>query len=147
VTTPAAAIALAIRDRLSQITTFGGFLTDAGQNVALGWRELRDDAPLPCLTLVEIGHGIDGDAVRGRNLQVRIDWIVEGLTRVQDDALTPLYAIEADVLRALFADDFKPAGRWVRLNYQGRELIPPEDGSTLAAVRIRLTTIHQEVFP
>ncbi|HEB76898.1 MAG TPA: hypothetical protein ENI90_00025 [Methylothermaceae bacterium] len=137
-------IAAELKARLQAINQMAGFHTDAGQNVALGWREIRADEPLPCLTLIETGHTIDGDAVRGRNLNIRIDWTVEALTEIDGDLLPALYDLEDDVLRALLPQDLSADGRYVRLHYRGREIVPPEDGSRLAAVRVNFYTIHQQ---
>jgi len=140
-----ASIALELQRRLQAISVFAGFNTDAGQNVVIGWRNLEASAIYPNLTLVETGHAILSDAVRGVNVKIQIQWSVEGLALTGGETVLPdLYAIEADVLRAIFADDLRVDGRFVRLIYGGREISPPEEGGKLAAIRVNLTTEHSE---
>lgn len=140
-------IAQAIQARLQTILTASGYLTQAGQDVALGWRHQDDTIVLPNLTLVETGYEILGDARRGGNLRIQIEWTVEGLAEIGASALETLYHIEADVIRAAHAVNPDLDGLVRRLSYVGRSVVGPEEGSRLAAVQIRLQSEHAEKIP
>lgn len=137
-------IANELATRLRTIRTANGFITEAGQDVALGWRNLDETAVLPRLSIIETGHSISDEAVRGRNVSIQITWTVEGMAVQGVNALASLYDIEADVLKALFLTDIKIGTRYVRLAYQGREIAPFETGSNLAQIGIGFVTTHQE---
>lgn len=145
--TVSAQIGNAIKVRLENILTANGYRTDAGQDVALGWRHQDDSFPLPNLTVVETGYEILGDAKRGGNLRIQIEWTVEGLTEIGPSALETLYDMEADVIRAVHSSNPDLDGLVRSLRYTGRNLAGPEEGSRLAAVQVRFISEHAEQIP
>ena len=138
-------IAGELKLRLQAIRVAAGFNTDAGQDVILGWRNMDDDHPTPNLTLLETGQNLLSDAIKGANVRIQIQWAVEGMVSTDGvNALADLYAIDADVLRALFLNPLEIDGRYIRMAYGGRELAGPEEGGRLALVRVNFTTEHSE---
>jgi hypothetical protein len=140
-------IAQALQSRLETILTANGYRTEAGQDVALGWRHQDSAFPLPNLTLVETSYQILSDAKRGGNIRVQIEWTVEGLMEIGSSALETLYAIEADILRAVHTPNPDLDGLIRSLRYSGRTLLGPQEGSRLTAIQIRLQSEHAEQLP
>jgi hypothetical protein len=140
-------IAQALQARLQTISTTNGYRTEAGQDVSLGWRHMDHSFPTPCLTLVETGYEILGDAKRGGNLRIQIEWTIEGLAEIGSSALETLYNIEADVIRATHTSNPNLDGLVRRLHYTGRTLLGPQEGSRLTAIQIRLQSEHAEQIP
>lgn len=145
--TVSAQIGTAIEGRSENILTANGYRTDAGQDVALGWRHQDDSFPLPNLTVVETGYEILGAAKRGGNLRIQIEWTVEGVTEIGPNALKTLYDIEADVIRAVHDPNPDLDGLVRSLHYTGRKLAGPEEGSRLAAVQVLFVSEHAEQIP
>lgn len=140
-------IANELKARLERIQVVNGFMTDAGKDVLLGWRNLDQSFLLPNLTVAETSHQILSDVRAGNNARIQIEWTVEGLVEVGTEALASLYRIERDVIRAVYSPDAFLHGMVRKLSYAGRSFTGPEDGGKLAAIQIRILTEHAEVMP
>lgn len=136
-----------IRQRLQEIRQVNGFYTDAGQDVALGWRNLDESFLLPNLIVSETGHQILSDVRSGANARIQLEWTIEGITGTDGEIMENLYRIEADVLQAFYTLSFDHNGLIRKASYAGRSLTGPDDGGKLAAIQIRILTEHAEVMP
>ncbi|WP_022949519.1 hypothetical protein [Methylohalobius crimeensis] len=140
-------IADTIKTRLEAIRTANGYRTEAGQDVAPGWRYLNRDDPTPHLTFSETGHEVLSSAKRGGNARVQLEWTIEGSAEMGASALKTLYAIEDDIKRAIFTPNPDLTGLVRAVTYAGRTVAGPEDGSRLVSVQVRVLTEHAEQLP
>ncbi len=139
------AVAQEIASRLANITVANGYKTNAGQNVALGWRSIDRAEGLPCLTVTETGYEPDTEPARlpGRG-RYRIQWAIEALVPVTGNALQTLYDIEADVIRALFDPNDSLGALTKKLTYSGRQFSREQAGSDIARLVTTIVTWHNE---
>lgn len=135
-------LAAAIAERLAEITTTNGFLTNIGATVYRGRRALAKDAP-PCVVLVE-----GDDLVREQSgLHVKLDqvYVLEGFTACDpDNPNDAAHDIIADLKRAIFAGD-RTFNRLVRgLHYRGRTIGVRADGQAVVSANIEIAVEFAE---
>ena len=129
--------------RLERIRQSNGFRTDAGANVALGWRFQDAGSALPALTVMEGEYAQDrADGRRPLRGKYRIQWEIEALARADDQALRTLYDVEADVLDALFQPDDNLNGTCFLIEYESRRFHKHEAGAQAVALSVYLSTHH-----
>jgi hypothetical protein len=140
----------AFRDRVSQITIAGGFLTDAGKVVFLGEDPtLGPDDPEEAIALVVEEDEPDiqtpfgpGD---GASVQVNLTIGVQALAKADLDA--PLIAIEnviADIKKAVELDDRTLGGLIGGIARRLTRPLDREDGSTVVGASVDYEIVYSE---
>lgn len=125
----ASEIALAIHDRLTQITVANGYLTDAGLRVFRGRRTL-DERDVPCIVLME-----DIDEVQDAKMnlvKLHQRYVVEAHSTCDpNNPNDKAHELLTDLKKAVFAGDKTFGGKVRNLFYRTRRIGPREDGSAL----------------
>ena len=132
----------AIVDRLTQIRKSANYRTEAGLRVFRGRVKFYENEETPALSVLE---GEETVLSREENkVKVRLDIVVTGLAEA--DAKNPLDAAHdllEDLQRALFpVEAYKDTahdrldGLAIKFEYEGRALVPREDGSKFCYVAV-----------
>ncbi|WP_148715051.1 hypothetical protein [Chitinolyticbacter meiyuanensis] len=136
-------LSLALSTRLAGIRTADGFHTDIGAEVFRG-RVAFDPDRVPCVVLVEK----DDVPLEQKRSAVKLGLPYLLIGYACCDPAHPndtAHQIIADIKRALFspADPLHPKVR--EIQYQGRSILPREDGLSLvsAVVEIRLEVVGE----
>lgn len=138
----ASAIALAIFDRASAITTANGYATNIG---ATGYRGkiYLDTESLPCFVLIE-----DDDEGQSRSVSRSLTtttYILEGYASCDPDHPNDAgHLIVADLKKAIFGSDLTFGQGVTDIAWKGRAIEPREEGTTLVAARIRFALTYVE---
>jgi len=128
----------AVQASLEKITIAEGFETDAGLSITRGRRRISPEENFPLLVIHEGKEevvGKRGDTV----VHLRLPITIEGFLAV--DAMNPLdssHQLLADIKRSLYPSLSSHRGLIIQSEYLGREIIPPEDGSSYSSVSVHL---------
>jgi hypothetical protein len=136
------AVALAVFDRMRQISVANGFETDIGLKAFRGRRRL-EKADLPCSVLIEAGDRVADQ--RYSDIKVQQRYILEGHSEC--DPLNPndkAHEIIADLKKAIFVGDATFGKQVKGLRYISRLIAPRDDGVPVisAAIEIELEFVE-----
>jgi hypothetical protein len=140
-------IAAQITSRIQGITIANGFLTDIGLCVYRGRRRL-DETNLPCAVISE---GAD-QVVEHLRASARViqKYSIEGHTECDaDHPNDKAHDIISDLKRALFTGDITFGGPVKKVEYNGRNIVPREDGfkAVAASIDIDISYVDQLTAP
>lgn len=129
----------AVQAAIEQIQT-PDYNTDAGQRVTRGRKRISKDETFPLIILHE-GEEEVVKRVSSDRVQNRLNVTVEGW--VQADPINPLddaHLLLADIQKSLFPalESRNNLGLIVQVEYLGRVIDPPEDGSRSCSVSVLL---------
>lgn len=129
----------AVQSALEQIQR-GDYHTDAGARITRGRRRISKQETFPLLIIHE-GEEEVVKTVGVRQVQNRLPVTIEGWC--QADPLNPLddaHYLLADIKQSLFPalDNRSNPGLIVKVDYLGRVIEPPEDGSRICSVSVLL---------
>lgn len=136
----ASGIAAAIADRLGQISITNGYLTDIGQKVFRGKRDLSEE-DCPCCVLIENDDAVaPASASRNTKVIITADYAIEALLACDPDHPNDAaHMAITDLKRALFNGDPSYGKRINKgLAYTGRVIEPRESGSGLVGVQVKV---------
>jgi len=140
-------VAQALAKRLEQIKASNGYHTDAGYNVAIGWRSIGQGESLPALTVTCNGATPDdGGARLPGPARMLTEWTVEGVLETGDNALEAMDQLAEDILRAVNEPADVLGGAADGLMFAGQTYTGPQPGSILAVVAVNFITVAQRRF-
>lgn len=137
----ASGIALAIQERLAEITIANGYLTDIGNQVFRGKIKI-DESDVPCVVLDEGGDKLKGDAapsnmpgtMKLKPVQLLQRYHVSGHMHCDPDHPNDTaHLMLADLKKAVFSGDRTLSGVVRNISYIGRDIGRREDGLALVA--------------
>jgi hypothetical protein len=127
-----------IQTALEVISIANGYQTDAGLRVSRGRKRISRDETFPLISIHE-GEEEVVKSVGVSVVQLRLPVTVEGF--VESDLANPLdsaHPLLADIKKSLFPALIQNRGSIINVNYLGRVIDPPEDGSRYSSVSVHL---------
>lgn len=143
-------IAEALETRLQAILISGGFNTDAGNQVYLGFRQINPDevAAGPAVLVYELEDSPrdeDGDFCAGGIID--LSFAVEGIQEYGSASTSETLALLwQDIARAVFIADQTLGGLALSLQRGARTFEYPEQGGTTVAVRQVVVATYDEPY-
>lgn len=138
-------LALALSNRLDNITTANGYSTNIGSRVLRGRRRL-DPSQLPCVVLIERDDTTISQT-RSGPIKLKQAYAIEGHATCDPDNPNDVgHLIIADIKKAIFTGKFNVEGvkEVLVVNYVGRTIAPREEGLNVVSATVEVSIEYVE---
>lgn len=138
----ASTIALAITDRIQQITTANGYQTNIGGRAYRGKLRL-DESQMPCVVIIELPG--ESSSAQTAACKTTAGYLIEGHSDCDPENPNDVgHLIIADLKKAIFSGDLTFYKKAIACRYVGCTIEPRTDGLSLVSANIEIAIDYVE---